>query len=72
MKPRTRAGRVRAYQDAPVFPQTETKNKNFNRVGGLTKRELFAAIMFSGTSLVDPALAVKWADDLLKELEKPR
>jgi hypothetical protein len=59
-------------KDEHVFPQTPAEDENFNRTGGLTKRELFAA-MFMAASYDEgfvPLWAVMKADELLEALEK--
>jgi len=64
--------------DEFVFPQTISGDANFNREGGLTKRELFALVIFAGaphafdTPASSYAQAARKADLLLAELEKPR
>lgn len=62
-------------KDEPVFPQTVAKDENFNRVGGLTKREL-AAIFVLANSYINGdegnvskavAFAFKIADEFVNQ-----
>jgi hypothetical protein len=66
-----------------VYPQTPAKDENFNRTGGLTKREHFAGLAMQGllsnlrnaqttTSELCATASVEAADALIAELEKPK
>ncbi len=54
-----------------VFPQTPAKDKNFNRTGGLTKREYIALHIYcSAPDTVTMYRAFTLADDFIKAAEK--
>jgi hypothetical protein len=55
-----------------VFPQTPAEDPNFCRTGGLTKRELFAAMIFAADTeqLLRAEDAVEAADLLLQHLKR--
>jgi hypothetical protein len=69
-----------------VYPQTPAKDENFNRTGGLTKREHFAGLAMQGmlnlitmpqnnvalSKVPVCTTAVEIADRLMEELEKPK
>ncbi len=64
-----------------VFPVYSGPTLTLEPMSGLTKRELFAAMMMqgilaSGTKAYGPSdcarVVVNWADFLIEELDKPR
>jgi hypothetical protein len=57
-------------KDEYVFPQTPAEDENFNRTGGLTKRELLIFMCFTTGRAASYQEAIEYADGLLDMLEE--
>ena len=53
-----------------IFPQTNTNDVNFNRVGGMTLREYAAIQIYTQSTSISPSHAVELAETLLSALSK--